>query len=152
MNRNFNIGVVGANMRAETHAKYLARMSFNDADPGDFGDLSGLLRDAYSAGMAATIAAAATWRGRKPRSLRERGRDAAGIETGRPLLATYRAETYERLAARVDAWPYPRGHSEHAAVVTAPGDDAVATASSYSRMRDSVPTSRTNFGYDRRRG
>ena len=122
VNRNFNIGVVGANMRAETHAKYLARMSFNDADHGDFGDLSGLLRDAYSAGMAATVAAAATWPWTETAESPGAWARRVGIEPGRPLLATYRAETYERLAARVDAWPYPRGHSEHAAAVTAPGD------------------------------
>jgi alpha-1,3-mannosyl-glycoprotein beta-1,2-N-acetylglucosaminyltransferase len=124
VNRNFNIGVVGANMRAETHAKYLARMSFNDADHGDFGDLSGLLRDAYSAGMAATVAAAATWPWTETAESPGAWARRVGIEPGRPLLATYRAETYERLAARVDAWPYPRGHSEHAAAVTAPGDGA----------------------------
>ena len=118
VNRNFNIGEVGANMRRDTYAKYLARMSFNARDAGDFGDLGGLLKDAWDAEVEATVRGAAEWpwrerTGESPEAWARR----TGVEPGRAILAAYKQEEYEALAALVDAWPSPRAHSSMVAML-----------------------------------
>ena len=118
VNRNFNIGEVGANMRRDTYAKYLKRMSFNARDAGDFGDLGGLLKDAWDAEVEATVRGAAEWpwrerTGESPEAWARR----TGVEPGRAILAAYKQEEYEAPPPLVDAWPSPRAHSSMVAML-----------------------------------
>jgi alpha-1,3-mannosyl-glycoprotein beta-1,2-N-acetylglucosaminyltransferase len=120
VNRNYNIGEQGTNMRSGTYSQYIKRMSFNEAEVKDFGDLSYLTESSYHLWLQTLISDATIWPWHEQghvtvssfhewavAELRTKGRQ-------RPALALYRAENYELLAKVLDLWPYPRGHFKHA--------------------------------------
>ena len=123
VNRNYNIGEQGTNMRIDIYSQYIKRMSFNQVEIKDFGDLSYLTQSSYHSWLQTLISDAIVWpwleRGKVTISafhewaiieLRSNG-------NRRPALALYRAENFELLAKALDLWPYPRGHSKHAYVM-----------------------------------
>ena len=115
VNRNFNIGEVGANMKRAEYAKYIERMSFYAGkELVDFGDLGYLKRERYAKFARAAFESAIEWDWKRTRlDAFAASHDRAGT-AARPILAVYKEEEYERLAEEVDAWPFPRAHHERA--------------------------------------
>ena len=61
VNRNYNIGEVGANMKRDVYSKYLKHMSLNHVNVKDLGDLSYMTRDAYRRWISGLVDDAVTW-------------------------------------------------------------------------------------------
>ncbi|KAK2079823.1 hypothetical protein QBZ16_002218 [Prototheca wickerhamii] len=97
LNRNKNIGEVGANMDASLYRRWLGHMDW--AEPGR----AGLPKAGAGAGASAS-------RARNPRAL-------APPRPGQTVLITYGVEQYQRLAQRLHIWKSPRGHYRHASAI-----------------------------------
>ena len=61
VNRNYNIGEVGANMKRDVYSKYLKHMSLNHVNVKDLGDLSYMTRDVYRRWISGLVEDAVTW-------------------------------------------------------------------------------------------
>lgn len=61
VNRNRNIGEVGANMNSGTFKKYLQAMNWAEHGEDDFGDLHYLEKAKYEENMASLISKAEIW-------------------------------------------------------------------------------------------
>ncbi len=127
VNRNFNIGEAGANMRRGTYERYLKRMAFNMLYINHYGDLSYLDRDTYRRRLKRLMHGAIVWPWHQHRYrsisalhdlLRTEIRD---IKRDDVALALYRMENFRMLADLLDLWPFPRGHSQHAIEVKVHG-------------------------------
>ena len=127
VNRNFNIGRTGANMRRDTYERYLKRMSFNVLDINHYGNLAYLDRDVYRQRLQRLTQSAVVWPWHQHQhsiisSLHHWLKTEKGDNAGEnAVLALYRMENYELLANALDLWPYPRGHSQHAIEVSIDG-------------------------------
>ena len=123
LNRNKNIGEVGANMDASLYRRWLGHMDWAEpgraglpagasAGAGRFGDLSYLLQPRYDAAMRAAIAGASVRvsGAQSPRAL-------APPRPGQTVLITYGVEQYQRLAQRLHIWKSPRGHYRHVSAI-----------------------------------
>ena len=159
VNRNYNIGEVGANMQPDSYNNYVKRMSFSTQEVENLGDISYIVFDAYRDWLVRLIEDAVTWPWQSENSkitlasflnwakTNQLTDNARQIESGlgragelTPILALYRSENYETLAKALDLWPFPRGHSQHAAVVHVGGFTVVVADERYcpylpSRMR-----------------
>ena len=121
VNRNYNIGEVGANMKRDTYVKYLKHMSLNHVNVKDLGDLSYVTRDAYTRQVANLVEDSVTWQWHSENlysfAAREATTGPGGGGKHQPILALYRAENYANLAKHLNIWPYPRGHHRFATVI-----------------------------------
>ncbi len=75
----------------------------------DLGDLSYLLKPAYSAAMQRQLAEA------QPISVK--GSRLPEMKPGEVYLVPYVIEEYSQLAWRLRVWPYPRGHHQFVASI-----------------------------------
>lgn len=147
VNRNYNIGEVGANMKRDVYAKYLKHMSLNHVNVKDLGDLSYVTRDAYRRWIAGLFENSVTWQWHSEPLLSWAARHAAVARGGggageggggggerndpRPILALYRSENYANLAKHLNIWPYPRGHHRFATVIYVEGYTVVLADERY---------------------
>lgn len=123
VNRNYNIGEVGANMKRDVYSKYLKHMSLNHVNVKDLGDLSYVLHDAYQRHITDLIERSVTWHWHLEPLTSFGSRKAVSPDGSEPLpiLALYRSENYVNLAKHLNIWPYPRGHHKFATVIHAHG-------------------------------
>lgn len=98
-------------MNKQAFKRYLKTMAWNEnVTAPHFGDLSSLLRPAYEAALQAALASAQPWEFNYRK-------DAPQPERGQTYLVTYVVERFTRAALRLKLWPYPRGHTQHVAVI-----------------------------------
>ncbi|GAB4822166.1 hypothetical protein N2152v2_009212 [Parachlorella kessleri] len=109
VNRNRNIGEVGANMNKDTFRRLLATMGWSTAQHVDLGDLSYLLKPAYSAALQRQLAEAEYV---DPKLIHRQD-----LRAGQLYYVPYVIEEYQRLATRLKIWPFPRGHHQHVAFI-----------------------------------
>uniref|UniRef100_A0A1D2AAN0 Alpha-1,3-mannosyl-glycoprotein 2-beta-N-acetylglucosaminyltransferase n=1 Tax=Auxenochlorella protothecoides TaxID=3075 RepID=A0A1D2AAN0_AUXPR len=106
VNRNRNIGEVGANMDRAAFRKSLQTMGWaREAPAAGFGDVRYLLQPAYDAAARAAVAGAQIL---PPAALR--GAAPPPDLRGGAALVPYLQEDYARLARRTGVWAFPRGH------------------------------------------
>lgn len=147
VNRNRNIGEVGANVDKRFFRDHLSQMNWQAAPVHNFGDLSYLVAATYEERMRALLERA-TLRSAVPQPQltvsgssnsisgskdRPLNRFAAAKEGGavtalsaaqafdapggQVYLVVYRQEDYEKLARHLHIWTVPRGHFQHVAIL-----------------------------------
>ncbi|KAK9813769.1 hypothetical protein WJX73_008446 [Symbiochloris irregularis] len=112
VNRNFNIGEVGANMQKAMFKRHFKAMgwyqgSTNRSAGADLGDLSYLSLDSFSDHMVSLLQRAQVWEGAVTQvKLNQQ-------PPGQVNLILYKEESYPRTARQLKIWPFPRGHHQH---------------------------------------
>lgn len=127
LNRNRNIGEVGANMDASLYRRWLGQMDWAEGGrvvapevgaQHPFGDLSYLLQEPYGASLREAIASAdlviqTESSGpivRAPMLPRD-------PQPGQVILVIYGIEQYSRLARKLHIWKDPRAHYHHVSMI-----------------------------------
>ena len=128
VSRNFNIGVIGANMESSQYAKYLRHMRYNQDAHARLEQIEAVTSDAYEAAMAALVSKAA----RQPLPLARAPSSVHG--TGGTYLYTYTADTYAELARHFGIWTVPRATHKHTAVLRWQGNAFVLASARHSDL------------------
>lgn len=132
VSRNYNIGVYGANMQSAQYERYLKRIRFNKLPDVKLENLELILSEAYEhrLGMLVSKAAANTVNTASmtsPTKLLAKSAFGEG-----PVLLTYTADTFARLAAEFRIWTVPRATHRQTTVLNFRGTTFVLASSRWS--------------------
>jgi len=126
VSRNFNIGVVGANMESSHYQKYLKHMRHNTDASVRLAETHEVMQEAYEARLGALVRRAA----QQPLLLSRTPGSVAG--KGGTYLYTYTADSYTTLADLFGVWHVPRAVHRHTAVLEYKGNTFVLASARHS--------------------